>query len=186
MRTMRRLRRLSRWSMHEYARGKAVKIAHTIMLLLSFALVSCDNEQIDCVSNSGPDTADPETSCVDFDPCTLDIYDPEHGCTHDPMPNGAQCVGDDDRTGQCGYGLCIVERDGLQDTVCAESSTGCYGYDPYVVKRFDGACIIEWCNYDKPGRSVQPKPAGSPCVRSIAKGSPEFRTGQCNACGECN
>lgn len=113
------------------------------------------------------------------------MYTENGGCSHEQAPDGVQCFDGDGTVGACGNGLCVVTKEEFSDTICTQASSGCAGYDPYIVNRLNGTCLVEWCNFDAPGRSLQPKPSGSPCVRSLKKGSPEFVVSQCNSCGEC-
>lgn len=138
----------------------------------------------DCDNNYEPLINNKAVACFDNDPCTKDFFSGDYGCRHEKWPDGTACFGDDS-IGQCENGMCVVEHsNGFSDTICASESDGCYGTEPYVVNRLDGSCLVEWCNFDKPGRSVQQKPAGSPCVRG-KEGVPEFTTSQCGPCGTC-
>jgi hypothetical protein len=152
--------------------------------VLCVLLMSCVDAAVDCESVGGTDIVSPDVSCRDFNPCTMDVYSPKYGCAHEQVVDGASCFVDAN-IGYCQYGLCLIDHDGWSDTVCDIASNKCYGSDPYRVKDIVGSCYAEWCNYDEPGRSIRPKPAGSPCVRAISEGSPEFVASQCGPCGEC-
>ena len=137
--------------------------------------------------SSTDDTADyveAIVSCRDFDPCTIDSFTEQGGCAHVAKANGDSCFANDG-VGECINGLCVFTRDDFSEAVCVDASRECHGLAPYIVSRLDGSCLIEWCNFDEPGRSLRPKPSGSPCVKTLAPGTPEFVVGQCGPCGEC-
>jgi hypothetical protein len=161
-----------------------MKNTNALLVMIVLCATACANDLIECDDDTPP-RIDQSTACIDFDPCTDDVYNDKYGCTHKLHPSGTQCFNNEGRIGVCSQGLCVVTKNDFVDTICTESTDGCYGIDPYIVRRIDGACVNEWCNYNTPGRSLQPKPAGSPCVKPKQDGSPEFATSQCNSCGEC-
>lgn len=152
---------------------------HVVAFIL--ALVGCESPctELENTNESVEDSA----SCRDFDPCTEDFFAEKGGCQHKQKASGSACSADGSY-GECDNGLCVVTKHEFTDAVCVDASRECYGVKPYIINRIDGSCLHEWCNYDELGRSLRPKPAGSPCVRSIA-GTPEFFMGQCSPCGEC-
>lgn len=126
----------------------------------------------------------PTVDCADEDPCTDDMYT-SNSCEHVYRGDGALCVGSGDRQGVCELGNCVVQKWDAKAAVCTAPADECVDGGAYVLKQLDGSCYAEWCNLQGHGKSVLPRPAGSPCVRRVAPGVPEWIAGQCSACGTC-
>ena len=159
------------------------------MLWFCAALVGgCEDTPLPCDNDDTADAISVLETCRDADPCTIESVSSSGNCSHERQPEHTQCFGFGDTSGtigQCVNGLCIVIKNGFADTMCVSASTECAGDEPYIANRLEGTCLVEWCNYDGRGRTLRTKAAGSPCVRVLAKGTPEFVVGQCSPCGNC-
>jgi len=158
----------------------------SVALFVCLVILGCSEEPIECDDDVAESVSVIET-CRDANPCTTDRVTAS-GCTHERNPNGAKCFGFGDTNGtigECFNGLCIVTKNDFADVMCVDASRECSGDEPYIVNRLDGSCLIEWCNFNSPGRSLRSKPAGAPCVRTLGNGTPEFAVGQCSPCAEC-
>ena len=159
------------------------------MLWFCAALVGgCEDTPLPCDNDDTADAISVLETCRDADPCTIESVSSGGNCLHKRQPDLTPCFGFGDTSGtigQCVNGLCIVMKNDFADTMCVDASTECVGDTPYIVNRLEGSCLVEWCNYNGHGRTLQTKAAGSPCVHPIKEGTPEFVVGQCSSCGNC-